>query len=405
MLQFNYKAKDKDGKTLTGVVESLNPASAAKTLQENGLLVISVYEKRSLSLNSLQSFLPGAKRVSGQEIATFTRLVSTMLKAGLPLIDALSNLVQQIKNTYFREVVRSILQDVQGGTSLSVAMKRYPNVFNNLYVSLVASGEASGKLDETMERLAEMLEADLDFKGKIKGAMIYPAIVVVAMSAVGVFMITTIIPKIAEVYEDFGAELPLPTRILIGISDIIRNYTIVVVIVLVLLYIGYRIFRKNPASDLMINNFFLSVPIIGQMNSEVELTIMTRTLGTLINSGVSILDALRIVSTAMDNNKYRLGLETATQTVEKGLPFSSAIRRNPDFAPIVSQLCAIGEETGTLGDSLNRLAKYYQESSERKVKGLTVALEPLMILIMGGMVGALAIAVLLPMFNLVNVIK
>lgn len=405
MLQFNYKAKDKDGKTLSGVVESLNSASAAKTLQEHGLLVISVYEKRSLSLNSLQNFLPGAKRVSGQEIATFTRLVSTMLKAGLPLIDALSNLVLQIKNTYFREVVRSILQDVQGGTSLSVAMKRYPNVFNNLYVSLVASGEASGKLDETMERLAEMLEADLDFKGKIKGAMIYPAIVVVAMSAVGVFMITTIIPKIAEVYEDFGAELPLPTRILIGISDIIRNYTIVVVIVLVLLYIGYRIFRKNPASDLMINNFFLSVPIIGQMNSEVELTIMTRTLGTLINSGVSILDALRIVSTAMDNNKYRLGLETATQTVEKGLPFSSAIRRNPDFAPIVSQLCAIGEETGTLGDSLNRLAKYYQESSERKVKGLTVALEPLMILIMGGMVGGLAVAVLLPMFNLVNVIK
>lgn len=405
MLQFNYKAKDKDGKTLTGVVESLNPASAARTLQENGLLVISVYEKRSLSLNSLQSFLPGAKRVAGQEIATFTRLVSTMLKAGLPLIDALSNLVLQIKNTYFREVVRSILQDVQGGTSLSVAMKRYPNVFNNLYVSLVASGEASGKLDETMERLAEMLEADLDFKGKIKGAMIYPAIVVAAMSAVGVFMITTIIPKIAEVYKDFGAELPLPTRILIGISDIIRNYTIVVVIGLVLIYIGYKIFRKNPTSDLLINNFFLSTPIIGQMNSEVELTIMTRTLGTLINSGVSILDALRIVSTAMDNNKYRLGLETATQTVEKGLPFSSAIRRNPDFAPIVSQLCAIGEETGTLGDSLNRLAKYYQESSERKVKGITAALEPLMILIMGGMVGGLAVAVLLPMFNLVNVIK
>lgn len=405
MLQFNYKAKDKDGKTLTGVVESLNPASAAKTLQEHGLLVISVYEKRSLSLNSLQSFLPGSKRVSGQEIATFTRLVSTMLKAGLPLIDALSNLVLQIRNTYFREVVRSILQDVQGGTSLSVAMKRYPNVFNNLYVSLVASGEASGKLDETMERLAEMLEADLDFKGKIKGAMIYPAIVVVAMSAVAVFMITTIIPKIAEVYEDFGAELPLPTRILIGISDVIRNYTIFVVIGLVLLYIGYRIFRKNPASDLLINNFFLAIPIIGQLNSEVELTIMTRTLGTLINSGVSILDALRIVSTAMDNNKYRLGLEIATQTVEKGLPFSSAIRRNPDFAPIVSQLCAIGEETGTLGGSLNRLAKYYQESSERKVKGLTTALEPLMILIMGGMVGALAVAVLLPMFNLVNVIK
>lgn len=405
MRQYNYKAKDKDGRTLTGVVESLSPGAAAKTLQEHGLLVIGVSEKTTLSLLSIKSLLPGVSKVSGLEIATFTRLLSTMLKAGLPLIDALSNLAVQTKNTYFRDVIKSVLQDIQGGTSLSVSMKRHPDVFNNLYISLVGAGEASGKVGETMERLAEMLEADLDFRGKIKGAMIYPIIVVVAMSGVAVFMITSIIPKIAEVYTEFGAELPLPTRILVGISDIFKNYTIFVVIFFVLVFFGFRVLRKNPASDLLINNFLLRVPVIGELNSEVILTIMTRTMGTLINSGVSILDSLRIVSSALDNNKYRLDLEMATQVVEKGLPFSAAIKRSSNFAPIVGQLCAIGEETGTLGDSLLRLAKYYQDSSERKVKALTTALEPLLIIIMGVMVAGLAVAVLLPMFNLVNVIK
>ncbi len=405
MHQYNYKARDNDGRTLTGVVESLSPAAAAKTLQEHGLLVVAIDERRSISTASLKSMLPGVSKVSGLEVATFTRLLATMLKAGLPLIDALSNLAAQTKNNYFRDIIKSILQDVQGGTSLSVSMKRTPDVFNNLYVSLVGAGEASGKVGETMERLSEMLEADLDFKGKIKGAMIYPIIVVVAMSGVGIFMVTSIIPKIADVYTEFGAELPLPTRILVGIADIFKNYSIIVVIVIVLIYLGIKTLRKNPTSDLLINNFLLSLPVIGELNSEVIMTVMTRTMGTLINSGVSILDSLKIVSEAMGNNKYKLDLQVATQYVEKGLPFSTALKRSSDFAPIVGQLCAIGEETGTLGDSLNRLSKYYQDSSERKVKGLTVALEPLMILLMGAMVAGLAVAVLLPMFNLVNVIK
>lgn len=405
MRQYNYKARDQQGKTLSGVVESDSSMAAAKTLQEHGLMVVSIGERHEMSMVSLKSLLPGVGKVSGQEIATFTRLLSTMLKAGLPLVDALANLVLQARNAYFKKVVRTLLQDVQGGSSLSGSMKRFPEVFNNLYVSLIKAGEASGKVDETMERVADMLDADLDFKGKVKGAMIYPAIVVVAMSAVAIFMITTIIPKIAEVYKDFGAELPLPTRILIGISDVIRNYTIFVVIFLVILYICFRILRKNPASDLIINNFFLKLPVMGQLNSEVIMTIMTRTLGVLINSGVSILESLKIVSAAMANDKYRMGLEEAAQVVEKGLPFSVAIRRNQDFAPIFSQLTSIGEETGSLGDSLLRLSKFYQDSSERKIKALTTSLEPIMIILMGAMVGGLAVAVLLPMFNLVNVIK
>lgn len=403
MTQYNYKAKDKSGATVSGVVESPSDQVAAHTLQEHGLLVVSISEKKQIF--DLRSLKPGVSGVSEQDVATFTRLLATMLKAGLPLIDALTNLTYQVKSPFFKGVVRSILHDVQGGGSMSLAMGRYPKVFNNLYVSLVRAGEASGKADETMEKLAEMLESDLEFKGKVKGAMIYPAIVVVAMGGVGIFMITTIIPKIAEVYKDFNAELPLPTLILITISDIIRNYFIFVAIFLGLLFFAFRTLRKNPASDYMINNILLGMPILGELSQEVILTVMNRTLGTLINSGVSILDAIKIVAAAVSNNKFRSGLLSAASSVEKGLPLSSSLRRNSDFPLIMSQLVAIGEETGTLGESMLRVSKYYQESAERKVKALTTTLEPVMLIIMGGMVGGLAIAVLLPMFNLVNVIK
>lgn len=402
MIQFKYKAKDKNGATVSGVVEGMSAQIAAHTLQDHGLLVISISEKRDFSLKTFHLSLGG---VSNQDVATFTRLMSTMLKAGLPLVDALSNLSFQVKNPYFKDVVRSILHDVQSGGSLSLAMSRYPNVFNNLYVSLVRSGEASGKAEESMEKLADMLESDQEFRGKVKGAMIYPMIVVLAMGAVGIFMITTIIPKIAQVYTDFNAQLPLPTQILINISNILRNYTVFVVIFFVVVFFAVKVFRKNPTSDMLINNALLKMPIFGSLQVDVKLTIMTRTLGTLINAGVSILDSLRIVAAAMSNDYFRQGLLQAAQEVEKGLPFSGSLRRNPNFPVIMAQLTSIGEETGTMGESLNRLAKFYQESAERKVKALTSTLEPVMIIVMGIMVGGLAIAVLLPMFNLVNVIK
>jgi len=204
MKQFEYKAKGPDGKNVTGLVEGLTVDQAAKTLQERKLMVLDVREKKMFTLDALLSGGIG-KRVSGREVATFTRLLSTMMSTGLPLTDALSNLSVQADNGYFREVLQSVLHDIQSGVSLSTAMARFPKVFDELYVNLVKAGEASGKVDETLGKLADTLESNLDFKSKIKGAMIYPAVVTVAMGAIGIFMITNIIPKIAEVYKEFGA--------------------------------------------------------------------------------------------------------------------------------------------------------------------------------------------------------
>lgn len=401
MKQFEYKALNPEGSMTNGTIESVSSENAAHILQEKKFLVIDVREKRSFSFSNI-SF---GKGVSNREVATFTRLLSTMLSTGLPLVDAISNLLTQTRSVYFKEILKSILHDVQSGISLSESMARYPNVFNELYTNLVKAGEASGKIDDALGKLADTLESNLDFKAKVSGAMIYPAVVVGAMALIGVFMITTIIPKIADVYKEFGADLPLPTQILITISDVIKNYTIIVILFFILLGFTIKALKKNPVSDLVINNFMLKIPVFGLLSQEIILALIFQTLGTLLSSGVAILDALKIVTKTVSNNFFKTGLIEVTAYIEKGLPLSVAIKRNPDFPVMASQLLSVGEETGTVDQSLDRLAKFYQDSAERKVKNLTTLLEPVMILLMGGMVGGLAIAVLMPMFNLVNVIK
>ncbi len=403
MKQFTYKARDVKGVTSEGLIESSTLEQAAKTLQERKFLIINLSEKNSFDFKSILDKLLAGK-VSEREIATFTRLLSTMLSTGLPLTDAISNLSAQTKSKKFQEVLQTILHDVQSGVSMSESMER-SKVFGELYVNLVKAGEASGKMEEALSRLADTLEANLDFRGKITGAMVYPAVIVVAMIGIGVFMITNIIPKIADVYKEFGADLPLPTRILIGISDIMTHYTILAAAAGVGIFVGIRAIRKNPELDFRINNAMLKFPVFGALNTEVSLAIICRTLATLLSSGVAILDALKIVAKTMANDHFRSGLNEAAKSVEKGIPLSVAFKRDVNFPVMMSQLMSIGEETGTADESLERLAKFYQDSAERKVKILTTLLEPMMILLMGGMVAGLALAVLLPMFNLVNVIK
>lgn len=398
-LKFNYKAKDNGGKTRTGVVEAVSPAQALTLLQENKLLVISLNEKKEMALGSIL----GAKNVSDTQIAQFTRLLSTMLSTGLPLTESLANLQDQ--NTgYFKEVIGTLLHDVQSGSTLSSSMSQFPKVFNKLYVALVKAGEASGKVGEGLTKLADSLETQLEFKGKVKGALLYPAIIAVFMIGVGAIMVVAVIPKISEVYKEFHADLPLPTQILLGVYDFITNQFLIVVLVLVAIFVSIKVLRQNKASDMMINNLLLKVPIFGPLEIDVELTVMTRTLSTLVASGVAILEALKITVETLGNNYLRQGLETATQEVEKGLPLSASLKNVSGFPPLISQMTVIGEETGTMDDSLMRVSKFFQESTERRVKGLTTALEPILIIVMGVAVGGLAIAVLLPMFNLVNVI-
>ncbi len=399
MKQFVYKVKDRQGINSSGVVESMSEKSAVQVLQEKGFLVVGLKEKRQWNLTLV------GPRVSKREIATFTGLLATMLSTGLPLSDALENLVQQTNNKFFKEVLQSIIHDVQSGMTLSEAMGRYPQVFDELYLNLVKAGEISGKVDEILGKVAETLESNLDFESKVKGALTYPAVVVTAMLGIAIFMITTIIPQIGGFYKQYGAELPLATRILVDIGNFAVGYFWVVGIVVGLMIYFVRVIMKNPAGAYLVNNFMLNMPVMGRLNQETTITIVCRTMGMLLYSGVAILDSLRIMAKAVPNNYFRTGLLAAAAMVEKGLPLSLAIKRDRNFPSIIGQLLAIGEETGTVDSSFTKIAKYYQEITERKTKTLTTLLEPIMILVMGLMIAGLAIAVLLPMFNLSNVIK
>lgn len=401
-LKFSYKAKDPNGQTKTGIVESSSLQQAIKTLQDNSLLVIKINEKKKFSLNNL---LGRGLSVSPIQVAQFTRMLGTMLGTGLPLADSLSDLAAQTDNAVLKEVIWSILHDVQGGSSLSVAMSRFPNVFNTLYISMVRAGEVSGKVSDSLNNLADTLEAMLEFRAKVKGALTYPAVILTAIAGVATLMLTTVIPKIADVYKDLGAELPLPTRVMIALSEFITNYYYAIGIALVLFVISFKVLRKNKIADFIINNAYFKVPIFGKMAEEVELAIMMRVLGSLSASGVSILDTLNVSAGVVGNNYIREAIFQAASDIERGLPLSFSLKNTPRFPLLISQLVAIGEETGTISESLMRLSKFFQDNADRKVKTLTTALEPILILLMGAMVAGLAVAVLLPIFNLANVIN
>jgi type IV pilus assembly protein PilC len=398
---FSYKAKNRDGKYQTGVIESSNPTRAAAAIREHGLFVISLWEKSSLSVDNL---LPFRKNVAEQDIANFTRHLSTMLETGLPLTDALTDLEGQ-PNQNFSEVVTNIRKDVMGGSTLSGAMEKYPKIFKPVYISMVKAGEASGQVDKSLGRLADTLEKDIEFKAKVKGALIYPVIVIIAMIGVGPLMMIFVIPTLSEVYKSFDSELPLPTRVLIGISDFIRNYWYLTALALALAVLGFRSIKQTKSGEYALNNLMFDIPIFGELNREVLFATMTRTMGTLVGAGIAILEALRISKDVIGNNIYKETMDEAARQVEKGFPFSLALRNMELYPPIFAQMVAIGEETGTMDKSLERLANFFEGNAERKIKNLTTALEPALIIVLGIAVAGLAIAVLLPMFNLVNVIK
>lgn len=403
MQVYNYKARDQQGKVKVGFVEAPDSRQAAAAIREHGLVVISITPKlESLSVDKMLGKLTG---VSGGERVVFTRMLATMLTTGLPLSDALSNLRAQATSQRLKEVIDGIIRDVQGGSALSGAMARYPDAFNDLYVNLMKAGEASGRLDQTLIRLADTLEKQQEFNSKIKGALIYPVIIVFAMVGVSIIMIMIVIPKISVVYKEFGADLPLPTMILITVSNLIINFWWAGLLIIFGTLFALRAFKATPSGEYIINNLSFKLPVLGSLNREVSLATFSRTLGTLVGSGISILEALRIVGETIGNNVYRKSLEECARQVEKGFPLSFPLRASSLYPTIVSQLVAVGEETGSLDQSLDRLAVFFEGNAERKVKTLTTAIEPMMIIVMGVGVAGLAIAVLMPMFNMVNVIK
>lgn len=399
MKRFSYKARDKTGKLVVGKVEAVSPQAAARTLREKGLVVVWLEPERESISSLLRKF---RDRVTLSDLSAFTRQLSTMITAGLPITDALLILRTQASPA-MGKVVSAVLLDVEGGSSLADAMSRHPKVFSQVYVSIVRAGETGGVLDEVLARLADNLEKEREFRAKVKGALIYPAIVVVGMFVVAAIMLIFVIPRLTSLYKEFNAELPIATQILISVSGFASRFWYLVLVILILAAWAFSLFRKTPEGRRRLDALIFRIPIFGPLQQQIILTEFTRTLGLLVGAGISILEALNVVANAVGNVIVQDAIKAASRQVEKGFPLAYALAQQGEvFPPMLYQMLSVGEETGKLDEVLGKVSHVFEVESEQQVKGLTAAIEPLIMIFLGIGVGFLVIAIILPIYNLTS---
>jgi len=398
---FQYKAL-KNGKTVIKKIEASTQEIVLDYLQKNDYFPISVIEINDKKINIFDSLI---NKIDFNDIVDFTRQVALMLNAGLTLIDSLEILKKQTNKIILKKMIEEISIKIKGGSSFSVALLDYKNLFSKLYISLVKSGEASGKLGEILLRLADNLEKEREFKSKLKGALVYPAIVIIGMFVVMFIMVTFVLPKLLGLYKDFNVELPLSTKILIAVSNFSTQFW---PLVLVLIFVASYFIKKYLATKAGKNNFdqfALKLPVFGKIISISALVESTRTLAILIASGISILDALSIVVDATENVVYQQAFLTVSHKVEKGLSMGTAFEQEEIFPPILVQMTQVGEQTGKLDDTLFRLSKYFEMQSEMATKTMTTLIEPAILVVLGVGVGFLVMSVITPIYNLTNSFK
>jgi len=398
---FQYKAL-KNGKTVIKKIEASTQEIVLDYLQKNDYFPISVIEINDKKINIFDSLI---NKIDFNDIVDFTRQVALMLNAGLTLIDSLEILKKQTNKIILKKMIEEISIKIKGGSSFSVALLDYKNLFSKLYISLVKSGEASGKLGEILLRLADNLEKEREFKSKLKGALVYPAIVIIGMFVVMFIMVTFVLPKLLGLYKDFNVELPLSTKILIAVSNFSTQFW---PLVLVLIFVASYFIKKYLATKVGKNNFdqfALKLPVFGKIISISALVESTRTLAILIASGISILDALSIVVDATENVVYQQAFLTVSHKVEKGLSMGTAFEQEEIFPPILVQMTQVGEQTGKLDDTLFRLSKYFEMQSEMATKTITTLIEPAILVVLGVGVGFLVMSVITPIYNLTNSFK
>lgn len=395
---FKYLAKNKSGENVKGKVEAVSRAQAASTLMGRDLFVIDI-----TSLGQSSGFLANLTRskIKFEELVNFTRQLATMINAGLPLATSLSILEEQSK-TEMAKLTGNLLKDVEGGLNFSAALSKYKENFSRIYVQLVKAGEMGGVLDDVLDRLAITMEKEKDFRAKTKGAMVYPIIIVIAMIAVAIVMMVAVVPKLTVMYQDFGAELPGATKVLMGISGFFVNYWWLFAILASLAGLFINFFRKTPRGELAIDKFLLKMPIIGVLKQKMVLTDFTRTLSLLLGAGVSLLEALDVVAGAINSAVYREQLKEVNKQVEKGVALSDAIARYENFPPILFQMVAVGEETGKLDEILSKISEYFEKESEYAIKNLTTAIEPMIMIVLGIGVGFIVVAIIMPIYSLTS---
>jgi len=395
---FSFVAKDLSGTSRTGTVEAASKEFAIELLKNQNLVVVSIAEKNTSFLEKVLEF----GGVSEEDVTIFTRQFATMINSGLPINKALLICHDQVENKNFKTIILEISKDIDSGTSLSGAFSRFPLVFDPSYTSLVKAGESSGKLDVTLQRLADSYESIRDLKSRLKSAMIYPAIVLVVMFIVIVVLIAYVIPQLTQIFSSLNQALPWHTQFLVNLSNIFRSFWYVFISGFVAIFVFLRYFYSTEEGKAVIMRLLVRIPVFGKVLKQTETANYLRTLALLISSGIQITQALLIAAKVSSNPELVKASLDASSYVEKGNSLSDYLRSNPFFDPIIPSMVKIGEETGKIDELISKVADNYAQDSSYAIKGLSAALEPIILVILGISVGGIVLSVITPIYGLIG---
>ena len=406
MPQFEYVVKDKEGKSVTSRKEANDLNTLVSNLRQEGFLIIRVNEVKSAkSFFSKQAF-GGTKggRVKADDIVIFSRQLATMVEAGVPLVQSLSILGEQVEKANLKKAIVAIRDDVEGGKSLSEALDKHKKIFSTLFISMVRAGESSGRLEEILDRLATYIEKTLALQKKITAALVYPGVVSSMAVLITAGMMTWVIPQFAGIFTSLGAALPMPTQILINVSNFMRQNIIVLAIGTAISTFVFFRFVNTPIGRFWFDGLKLKIPVFGALFTKVAISKFSRTLSTLVKSGVPILSALEIVGKTAGNVRIEKIILEVRESIKEGESISGPLGRKKIFPPMVVRMIAVGEETGELDKMLSKIADFYDVQVDTAVTGLTAMIEPLIIGFLGIVIGAIVIALFLPILTLTSAI-
>ncbi len=400
MPTFAYSARTASGQIQNGELETPSRDEVLAQLRRQRLTPIKVEEKKGKSAGfKLGTGIPT------RDIVIFTRQFATMINSGLPLVQSLDILAKQSENKHLQKVIEQVLYDVESGQTLADALRKHKKVYTDLYVNMVAAGEAGGILDTILLRLATFLEKADALKRKIKGAMVYPAVIfAVAIGAVAVLLIF-VIPTFQSMFESAGVPLPAPTRVVIGLSVLLKGYWWAILGAIFAFVAAFRSYYATPGGQLNIDRLSLKLPVFGDMLRKSAVARFTRTLGTLVSSGVSILDGLEITARTAGNRVLHDAIMESRTSIAGGETISEPLRKSGVFPPMVVQMINVGEQTGGLDEMLAKIADFYDEEVDAAVEAMLAAMEPIMIVFLGGVVGGMIVAMYLPIFDMINTVK
>lgn len=402
---FTYRVRDNTGKVVEGKLEGADEALVVRKLREMGYTPITVTRRDSSRLQA-DIKIPGLSgRVALKDVAVLSRQFATMINSGLSLLRALAILSEQTENASLARMIGEVRQDVERGSSLSASLARHPKAFNRLYISMVRSGEVGGSLDAVLVRLADTIESQVELRRKIKSAMTYPVVVFALVVLIASGMLLFIVPQFKGIYTELGGTLPLPTRVLISVSDVVKKYFPLLIILSGIGGWFLRRWARSPKGKPTWDAFVLKVPVFGLLARKGALARFARTLAALTRSGVGILEALEIVADTAGNEVVSLALRDTQRAVKQGETLARPLSQHEVFPPMVVQMIAVGEETGALDDMLDKIADFYDQEVEATVDALTSLIEPLLIVTMGVLVGGMIISLYLPMFRIITLIK